>query len=102
MVEIRRTDRFIKWLKKLNDKVGKLLIAKRIERLAEGNPGDCRFLGDKVSEMRIDHGPGYRVYFTDTGKEIIILLCGGDKSTQQADIETAKKLAQEEEEYENK
>ena len=61
--------------------------------LKGGNPGDHRFLGDMVSEMRIDYGPGYRVYYKDTGEEIIILLCGGDKSTQQADIARAKEIA---------
>jgi len=63
---------------------------KRIERLAEGNSGDVKPIGEGVSEMRIDYGPGYRVYYKDTGKEIIILLCGGDKSTQEADIVRAK------------
>jgi putative addiction module killer protein len=93
MKKIRRTDTFIKWLKKLRDKTGKFLIAERISRLKNGNPGDCWPVGDNVSEMRIHYGPGYRVYFKDTGKEIIILLCGGDKSTQQVDIIKAKELA---------
>jgi putative addiction module killer protein len=64
-----------------------------MDRLRKGNPGDNRFLGD-ISEMRIDYGPGYRVYYKDTGKEIIILLCGGDKTTQQADIARAKLIAE--------
>jgi putative addiction module killer protein len=63
-----------------------------VNRLAEGNPGDGRFLDD-ISEMKIDYGPGYRVYYKDTGKEIIILLCGGDKTTQQADIKKARDIA---------
>ena len=67
----------------------------RTKRLAEGNPGDHRFIGDSVSEMRIDYGPDYRVYYKDTGVEIIILLCGGDKSTQQTDITKAKEIAEE-------
>ena len=67
----------------------------RITRLAEGNPSDVKPVGEGISEMRIDYGPGYRVYFKDTGKEIIILLCGGDKSTQQANIINAKKIARE-------
>jgi putative addiction module killer protein len=67
----------------------------RIKRLALGNPGDFKPLGGGVTELRIDYGPGYRVYYTDTGKEIVILLCGGDKSAQSADIEKAKKLAHE-------
>ena len=93
MKDIRRTNEFIKWFQKLRDSRAKYRIYKRIERLAEGNPGDVKPAGEGVSEMRIDYGPGYRVYFKDTGKEIIILLCGGDKSTQEADIEEAKKIA---------
>jgi putative addiction module killer protein len=95
MKEMRRTDSFEKWLKNLKDRVGKALILKRIDRLASGNPGDVKPVGEGCSEMRIDYGPGYRVYYKDTGKEIIILLCGGDKSTQAKDIENAKKLAKE-------
>jgi len=94
MKKIRRTGTFIKWLKKLKDRTGKFLIAERISRLQNGNPGDSGPIRDGFSEMRIHYGPGYRVYFKDTGKEIIILLCGGDKSTQQADIIKAKELAQ--------
>ncbi len=67
-------------------------ITTRIDRLANGNPGDSRFLGD-ISELKIDYGPGYRVYYKDTKKEIIILLCGGDKRTQQADIAKAREIA---------
>ncbi len=89
---IKRSDVFIKWLSKLTDKIGKAIIEKRIDRLAIGNPGLHRFLGD-ISEMKIDYGPGYRVYYKDTGKEIILLLCGGDKSTQDSDIEKARKIA---------
>jgi putative addiction module killer protein len=94
MKQIRQTDSFENWFKNLKDKVGKALIIKRIDRLAKGNPGDNRFLGE-ISEMRIDYGPGYRVYYKNTGKEIIILLCGGDKSTQGRDIKNAKELAKE-------
>ncbi|MDR0586078.1 MAG: hypothetical protein LBG26_02445 [Treponema sp.] len=65
----------------------------RIERLKQGNPGDVKPAGEGISEMRIDYGPGYRVYYKDTGKEIIILLCGGDKSSQEEDIMQAKKIA---------
>ena len=93
MKKIRRTGTFIKWLKKLKDRTGKFLIAERISRLRNGNPDDSGPVGEGVSEMRIHYGPGYRVYFKDTGKEIIILFCGGDKSTQQADIIRAKELA---------
>ncbi|MDR1218437.1 MAG: type II toxin-antitoxin system RelE/ParE family toxin [Treponema sp.] len=92
---IRRTDVFIKWLKNLNDSNARFRIYQRIERLANGNPGDVKPVGEGVSEMRIDYGPGYRVYYKDAGREIIILLCGGDKSTQSGDIENAKKLAKE-------
>jgi putative addiction module killer protein len=93
MKAIRRTDVFKKWLKKLKDRIGKALIYRRIERLVEGNPGDSAPIGEGLSEMRINHGPGYRVYYKDTGMELIILLCGGDKSTQESDIARAKKLA---------
>jgi putative addiction module killer protein len=92
---IHRTDVFIKWLKKLNDSNARFRIYQRIERLANGNPGDVKAAGEGVSEMRIDYGTGYRVYYKDTGNELIILLCGGDKATQTKDIENAKKLAKE-------
>jgi putative addiction module killer protein len=92
---LRRTDVFVKWLKNLNDSNARFRIYRRIERLADGNPGDVRPIGEGCSEMRIDYGPGYRVYYKDTGKEIIFLLCGGDKSTQTTDIKNAKKLAKE-------
>jgi putative addiction module killer protein len=93
MKEIRGTGTFKKWFKKLKDTTGKALIIKRIDRLSEGNPGDWGPVGEGLFEMRIHYGPGYRVYFKDTGTEIIILLCGGDKSTQDADIAKAKNLA---------
>jgi putative addiction module killer protein len=91
--EIIHSDVFKSWLHKLRDSRARYRIYKRIERLAEGNPGDVEPAGEGISEMRIHYGPGYRVYFKDTGKEIIILLCGGDKSTQQADIIRAKEIA---------
>jgi putative addiction module killer protein len=90
--KIRRTGEFDKWLKKLRDSEASARILARIKRLAEGNPGDSRFFGD-ISELRIDYGPGYRVYFKDTGTEIIIILCGGDKTTQRADIARARVFA---------
>lgn len=94
---------FERWLRKLKDSIAKAHIDRRIDRLSRGNAGDVKSIGEGCSEMRIDYGPGYRVYYKDTGKEIIILLCGGDKSTQQSDIAKAKKLAREkEEENENK
>jgi putative addiction module killer protein len=98
---IRRTDVFIRWVKNLNDSKARFRIYQRIDRLAGGNPGDVKPIGEGCSEMRIDYGPGYRVYYkTTTGyqnneKEIIVLLCGGDKSTQSKDIENAKKMAEE-------
>jgi putative addiction module killer protein len=93
MKEIRRTGTFIKWIRKLGDSRARYRIYKRIEGFVEGNPGDVEPAGEGISEMRIDYGPGYRVYFRDTGREIIILLCGGDKTTQQEDIARAKEIA---------
>jgi putative addiction module killer protein len=90
MKEIKRSDIFIKWFDKLRDDRAIARIDERIDRLASGNVGP---VGEGLSEMRIHYGPGYRVYYKDTGKEIIILLCGGDKSTQQEDIIKAKKIA---------
>ena len=84
---------FDKWLKKLRDDRAIACIHERIDRLASGNPGDVEPVGEGISELRIHYGPGYRVYYKDTGKEIIILLCGGDKSTQQTNIVRAKKIA---------
>jgi putative addiction module killer protein len=81
-----------KWFDSLRDSQAKARIYARVNRLAKGNSGDNRFLGE-ISELRINYGPGYRVYYRDTGKEIIILLCGGDKTFQQDDIERAKKIA---------
>jgi len=92
MKNIRQTDIYKKWYMKLNDKQAKIRIDIRIKRLVLGNPGDSRFLG-VITEMRIDYGPGYRIYYKETDKDIIILLCGGDKTTQQKDIEKAKRLA---------
>jgi len=93
MIEIRETAEFTKWMKSLRDTVAKAKIASRIRRLAYGNPGDVKPVGQGVSEMRIDHGPGYRVYFVGRGDTLIVILCGGDKSTQQADIDRAIGLA---------
>jgi putative addiction module killer protein len=92
-MEIRETATFRKWFSELRDALAKKRIDMRIKRLAAGNPGDAEPVGEGVSEMRIFYGPGYRVYYKDTGKEIVILLCGGDKSTQSRDIERAKALA---------
>ncbi len=93
MVEIRKTAGFDKCLKKLNDPVAKARIAVRLARLAAGNPGDVRPIGKGLSELRIDHGARYRVYFVKRADVLIVLLCGGDKRTQAADIAEAKALA---------
>jgi putative addiction module killer protein len=93
MKEIKRSDTFIKWLNKLRNDRAVARITKRIRRLSQGNPGDVEPAGEGISEMREDYGPGYRVYYKETKKEIIILLCGGDKRSQQADIANAKKIA---------
>jgi len=94
MKEIRETDTYKKWFAGLRDNRAQYRILTRIRRLAIGNPGDVKSVGEGISEMRIHYGPGYRVYYKDTGKEIIILLCGGDKRTQSRDIENAKELLQ--------
>jgi len=93
MIEVRKTDLFAKWIDDLTDVKARARILVQIERLAGGNPGDVAPVGDGVSELRIDHGPGYRVYFTQRGRELVILLAGGDKSTQRRDIRAALKLA---------
>ena len=93
MFEIRKTETFARWLDGLHDMRARARVQVRIERLAAGNPGDIRPVGGGVSELRIDYGPGYRVYFKYVGREIVILLAGGDKSTQSADIRTALHLA---------
>ena len=95
MIEVRQTTVFSDWLKGLRDINARARIMVRIRRLELGNPGDVKALGGGVSEMRIDYGPGYRVYFAQQGKTIVILLCGGDKRTQQADIATAQQMAKE-------
>ena len=95
MPTIKRTDEFSSWLKKLGDVRAKAKILQRIDRLSQGNPGDVAPVGSGISEMRIHYGPGYRVYFVQRGEEVVVLLCGGDKSSQSADIASAKKLASE-------
>lgn len=92
MVLIRKTNLFMKRLTELRDQKAIARIQIRIDRLALGNPGDVRPVGSGISEMRIDYGPGYRVYFSQRGSEIVILLCGGDKTTQTSDIEKAKRV----------
>lgn len=92
---IRQTDWFAKWLAGLRDERAKARILKRLDRARDGNLGDIAAVGGGVSEMRIFYGPGYRIYFTQRGSGLIVLLCGGDKSTQIADIEEARLLARE-------
>lgn len=93
MLEIRKTEVFAKWIDGLADIRARARIQARIERLADENPGDVKPVGEGVSELRIDYGPGYRVYYTQHGRSLIILLAGGDKSTQAKDIRTALRLA---------
>ena len=94
MYKVLQTETYKKWFKKLRDNVAKQSITWRIERMKNGNFGDSKTVGGGVFELRIDVGKGYRVYFKNNGKEIIILLVGGDKSTQEADIKAAKKMAE--------
>jgi putative addiction module killer protein len=95
LIEIRQTTRFATWLAGLRDERARARILKRLDRAKNGNLGDVAPVGAGVSEMRIFHGPGYRVYFVQRGSELIILLCGGDKSTQSTDIAEAKAMAEE-------
>lgn len=92
-MQVRKTETFVRWLDGLRDIRARARVQVRIERLAAGNPGDVEPVGEGVSEMRIDYGPGYRVYFKRQGREVVILLAGGDKRTQSADIKTALRLA---------
>ena len=94
-VEVRQTDYFVNWLRKLRDPQARARIQIRIRRLSLGNFGDIKPVGEGVSELRIDYGPGYRVYLQQRGHELVLLLAGGDKRTQQADIAKAKALAKE-------
>jgi putative addiction module killer protein len=90
-----RPDEFDQWLSNLADEKARTKIASRVARLRFGNSGDVRPVGEGLSEMRVHHGPGYRVYYKQTGKTIIVILCGGDKSTQGKDIKRAKEMAAE-------
>jgi putative addiction module killer protein len=92
MITIRTTEVFDVWFESLKDRMGKRRIQARIDRLAMGNPGDTNSAGAPVVELRIDHGPGYRVYYVQRGTVVIILLCGGDKSTQASDIKVAHRM----------
>jgi len=94
MLEIRQTEVYSKWFNSLRDRQARARIDVRIRRLSLGNPGDVRPVGEGVSELRIDYGPGYRVYFLQRGQTLVILLAGGDKHTQDQDIIKARELAQ--------
>ena len=91
MLAVRRTEAYASWLDGLRDVRARVLV--RVERLLAGNPGDVRPVGEGVSEMRIDYGPGYRVYFKRQDRTLVVLLAGGDKRTQNDDIDTARRLA---------
>lgn len=93
-ITVEMTDEFADWLKGLQDRTARARITKRLMRIPDGNLGDVRPVGGGISELRIHYGPGYRVYFEQRGLVLIILLCGGDKGTQRADIEEAKRIAE--------
>jgi putative addiction module killer protein len=95
MIEFKQTETFRKWRTRIKDQRIRALIASQLDRLAYGNAGDVRPVGQGISELRIDYGPGFRIYFQKRGSTIIILLCGGNKSTQAKDIQTAKRQAAE-------
>jgi putative addiction module killer protein len=95
MIEVRETDVFAAWFAGLRDRAARARITVRIRRLSLGNPGDVKPVGSGVSEMRIDYGPGYRVYFVRRGSTVVVLLCGGDKDSQGRDIAHALELARE-------
>ncbi len=93
VIEIRQTEEYAEWFLGLRDRQARARIDVRIRRLSLGNPGDVRPVGEGISELRIDYGPGYRVYFVQRSQTVVILLAGGDKRTQQQDIELAQRLA---------
>lgn len=95
MIEVRQTEIFSKWFRGLRDRLARVRIQARVDRMQAGNAGDVKSVGEGVSEMRVDYGPGYRVYFTYRGSELVIVLAGGDKSSQADDIRKAIRLAKE-------
>jgi putative addiction module killer protein len=95
VLEVQKTEEFDEWLSGLADQRAQAKIVSRVERLGFGNPGDVKAVGEGISEMRVSCGPGYRIYFKRTGKTVVLLLCGGDKSTQDKDIKRAKEIAAE-------
>ena len=101
MVRIEKTETFDRWMTRLNDRRAIARITIRIDRLASGNAGDVRPVGEGVSELRIDYGPGYRVYFVRRGNVVVVLLCGGEKNAQKKDIDIARRLAREWKEADN-
>lgn len=94
MVEVRQTEQFSDWLRHLSDANAAARIVGRIRRMEMGNPGDTKSVGQGVLEMRINYGPGYRIYYVHRGAQVVILLCGGDKRTQQKDIKQAQEMAE--------
>jgi putative addiction module killer protein len=94
MVEVRKTEQFESWVRDLRDLRAKAKVLARVSNMELGNFGDCKPVGSGVSESRINYGPGYRVYFIQRGEKVVVLLCGGDKSTQQRDIDAAISIAQ--------
>jgi putative addiction module killer protein len=94
MVDVRQTQEFSAWLHRLTDANAVARIVARIRRMEKGNPGDTNSVGHGILEMRVDYGPGYRIYYLLRGAQIVTLLCGGDKRTQQRDIKRAQKLAE--------
>ena len=101
MVRIEKTETFDRWMTRLKDRRAIARISIRIDRLASGNAGDVRPVGEGVSELRIDYGPGYRVYFVRRGNVLVVLLCGGEKNSQKKDIDIARRLAREWKEADN-
>ena len=93
MIEIRETDRYVRWYESLRDRNARSRIDIRVRRLSIGNAGDVKPVGGGISELRIDYGPGYRIYFTRRGEKLILLINGGDKSSQREDIAIAKEIA---------
>ena len=95
MIEVRQTEFYARWYRRLRDRNAREIIDYRIRRLARGNPGNARAVGEGVLELRIHYGPGYRIYFTRRGRRLVILPAGGDMDSQSLDIETARRLARE-------
>ena len=95
MIEVRQTEVYARWFRRVRDRQARVRIDSRIRRLSLGNPGDVRPVGEGVSEIRIDYGPGYRVYFVQRGQALVVLLAGGDKDSQDRDIRRALDLAKE-------